>query len=389
MRSKVKETLIIAVLLIAGLYFMVIGLVAAKGFLAPLSVAVLLSMVLLTMAGKLEKWGINRGWSAFLSVLVTIALFVGFAYVISGQVSAVTGDWPQIKKKVRPQLEQLQQFISEKTGLEPREQELLLKKQVTEKEPPQSPNQSQNSSNSEEMHPGESSSGLVGDLVFGFFNFSGTALLTFVYIFFMLLYRRKLKKSILKFVPSEQCGMADRLLRDSVKISNSYLVGRILLILILIVLYSIGLSLSGVRHAILVSTLAAILSLLPYIGNILGFFLAIAMAAFSGAGTAAYVGVMITFGVAQFVESYILEPYIVGHKVSLNPLMTILVVVLGGAVWGILGMIISIPVFGIVKIICDQIKILRPVGYMLGEEDILVSEKESLFERMARKLRKH
>ncbi|MDQ3395762.1 MAG: AI-2E family transporter, partial [Bacteroidota bacterium] len=80
-------------------------------------------------------------------------------------------------------------------------------------------------------------------------------------------------------------------------------------------------------------------------------------------------------------------PYVVGHKVELNPLIIIIVVVLGGAVWGVMGMIISIPVFGILKIVFDHIPVLNPLGYALGEEDISSEDEENIFEKLYKKIK--
>lgn len=403
MNPKARELLIILVLLATGLYFSIVGLIAAQPFLGPLSVAVLLAMVLVAPAQRIEKWGISRGWSSFLCVLLTLGFFIGLAFVVSSQVKMIAEDWPKIKEQTKPKLERLQHYISEKTGIAPAEQKQIIKEKVgaggedsgesSESEKDGKKNESGgNAPGARAGEPASDSGGgpmsSIGDVLFAFFSFTGTALLTCIYIFFLLLYRRKLKKSILRFVSEDTRDMADHLLRDSVRISTSYLSGRLLLIFILIVFYAIGMTISGVKHAILISILAAVLSLVPYIGNIIGYVLAMAMALFSGGSTGALIGVTVTFGIAQFVESYILEPYIVGHKVELNPLMTILVVVLGGAVWGVVGMIISIPVFGIIKITCDQIRILRPIGYMLGEEDIEAHEKENIVEKKVRKIKK-
>ena len=50
--------------------------------------------------------------------------------------------------------------------------------------------------------------------------------------------------------------------------------------------------------------------------------------------------------------------------------MTIIVVVLGGAVWGVVGMLVAIPALGIFKVIFDHISVLKPLGYLFGDEDI-------------------
>jgi len=179
---------------------------------------------------------------------------------------------------------------------------------------------------------------------------------------------------MLLFLSEEKRPEGANVLAASVKLSEDYLIGRLILIFILAVIYSIGLSAFGLKNALFISIFAAILTLIPYVGNVIGFVLALAMALFSGGGFWVYIGVAITFSVAQFVESYILEPFVVGDKVNLNPLVTILVVVLGGAVWGITGMIISIPLFGILKIACDHIPSLSPIGYALGNDDMKKEE---------------
>lgn len=393
MKSITRELLVIGFILIIGIYFSVRGVIEAQSFLAPLAVAGLLGMIFLPMSRRMEHMGLTRGWSALLSVLTAIAFFAGLFFLISLQVQRISEDWPQIKQRLEPKLEQLQDWIEEKSGIEPGAQKEMIKKHLpgsqqgdSAPDKPTSGSGSQHQ-NSEASTSGSSLMDTIGNLLKGFFSFLATALLTGVYLFFMLLYRSKVKKSVLKFFPADKRGQADGVLQHSVKLAQSYLIGRFWLIIILAALYSIGLYLSGVRHAVLISILAALLSLIPYIGNVAGFLLAEALAVFSGVDVMGYIGVAATFGIAQFVESYMLEPYIVGHKVELNPLATILVVVLGGAVWGIIGMIIFIPLFGIIKIVCDNIPVLQPVGYLLGEEDIASSQHENRLKRFGRNIR--
>ena len=164
--------------------------------------------------------------------------------------------------------------------------------------------------------------------------------------------------------------------------------GKLILIVLLAVLYAIGLSIAGVKHAILISILAAVLSLIPYLGNIIGFFLAMAMALFAGGDTTGLIGVVITFSVAQFVESYILEPYVVGEQVDIHPIFTIIAVVLGGAVFGVVGMIIAIPVFGIIKVVCDHVKVLHPIGYLLGDQKEEKKDEDNFFNKIYKKFKR-
>lgn len=226
----------------------------------------------------------------------------------------------------------------------------------------------------------------VGSAVLGFFGFLGTSLLTLVYIFFFLLYRRQFRNSILNFVPEERKQRTDRILRGISSVTQNYLLGKLILIICLAILYSVGLTISGVKQAILISILAAVLSLVPYIGNIIGFVLALALGMFSGGGSGAIAGIAITFAVAQFVESYVLEPYIVGEKVKLHPVFTIIAVIIGEQVWGVIGMVIGIPLLAVVKVIADHVPVLHPLGYALGEhKDPGKKDKKGFFTKVKQK----
>lgn len=410
MRANAKAILTYSTLLVVLLFFFFWGLTKAKGFLAPVTVAALLAMVVLPVSHWLEGKGIKRGWAALWSDLLILLFFIGLAGVVTAQVKSLAQDWPQIKERMVPKIEQLQEFIADKTGIPVQQQKQKLSEQIPgnilqnegqgsqtnretsgdspaqkeaqEKESPLGAQQNQEQENGQASTGAFSMMSSAGSFLTGLLGFLGTFLLTFVYIFFFLLYRSKFKKAVLKMVPEEKRDRTQSILSHSVKVSQSYLSGRLILIMILAVLYTIGLSLSGVKHAILISILAAFLTLIPYIGNIIGYLLAIALGFFSGSGLMGAIGVTITFSVSQFVESYILTPFIVGDKVNLNPVVVILVVVLGSAVWGIIGMLVAIPVLGIARVVFSQIPTLYPLGYLIGQEDTGEEEKDNFLTRI-------
>ena len=365
MKSQAKQIIVLFTLLVVGTFFLFFGLAKAQAFLAPLTIAVLLALLMIPLSNKLELWGISRAWAAFISDLILLAFFVGLFYLVSIQVQNVAKDWPQMKEKLKPKIEQLQKFVADHTPYSVQE--------VNQKIGEDIPGGTKENKATESNKPSASGQSkgvgsVLGSAIMSFFSFLGSTLLTFVYVFFFLLYRNKFKLSILQFIPKEKREKGVKIIKESSKISQNYLLGKLILIILLAILYIIGLSVSGIKHAILISILAAVLSLIPYIGNIIGYGLGVSMAMFAGGDSTALLGVTITFGIAQFVESYVLEPYIVGDRVDLHPVFTIIAVVLGGAVFGVVGMIIAIPVFGIIKVICDHVKPLNPVGYLLGDQ---------------------
>ena len=134
------------------------------------------------------------------------------------------------------------------------------------------------------------------------------------------------------------------------------------------IMYSIGFSIVGVKYAILFAIICGILEIIPFIGNLTGTLLAILMVVIQGGGTEMVLGVVITYLIVQFLQTYLLEPLVVGAGVNINPLFTIIILVLGELVWGIPGMVLAIPLLAIVKIICDHIPSLKPYGYLIGSD---------------------
>lgn len=78
-------------------------------------------------------------------------------------------------------------------------------------------------------------------------------------------------------------------------------------------------------------------------------------------------GVVITYATVQFIQTYFLETLVVGEKVNINPLITIAGLIVGELIWGIAGMVLTIPLLGMAKIIFDNVEALKPVGFLMGK----------------------
>ncbi len=198
-------------------------------------------------------------------------------------------------------------------------------------------------------------------------NFMGVYLLTFIYIFFILNYRRHFRQFLLKLFPNERKLQIEKILTESADVVQKYLFGRLILMGILAVLYAIGLGLSGVDNFILVALIASVLTIIPWIGNIIGLAMAMVFGYLTSGDLHILWGIVITFTVSQFVESYILQPYIVGDKVGLHPFFVIVFVMLGGAVWGLIGMVLAIPLMAIFTVVFQNVEKLKPFGFLFGK----------------------
>lgn len=351
--SKGKQILVYGTLSIVGLYFLFLGLAKAQGFLAPLFTALILALLMMPLARKMERSFMNRTASSLVNTIIIFIVSLGFMALVSFQIKSVVDDWSKIKETMKPKIEQLKEFVFEHSPLE---------------------KQDLNQSGSSSTVPFVGSRGSAsGSQAASFFNavlsFFGDYLLTFIYIFFILNYRHRFKEFLMRLFPDDHQSKVRDVIDSSAKVTRDYLIGKLILIGLLAVLYAIGLGISGVNNFILISILAAFLSLVPYIGNIIGFGLALAFGYLTSGQTTVLIGIIATFSVAQFVESYILEPYVVGDKVDLHPFLVILAVIIGSMVWGIIGMVIAIPILAIINVILINVRPLKPFGYLFSKED--------------------
>lgn len=337
--NKILFTAGAAIILV---YFLTAGLLYSKTFLAPLVTAIILSLLMLPVARKLEAWGVKRVWSSLINVFLLLLLSLGFMWLIGLQIQSFISDWNKAKQKIMPKIEQLQNQVFKETPLDKGD----LEKQMS-----------------------QSKSG-VGkkalSFVSGLYSFSGDFFITLIYVFFLLNYRRKYRRFIIRLFPKEKNDEVNNVVFKAAELTKSYLYGKFLLMILLAILYAIGMGVTGVNNFIIISLLAALLSIIPYIGNIIAFVIALGLGYITSGDNTALIGIIATFVIAQFVESYLFEPYIVGDRVNIDPFMTILAVILGNILWGVIGMIIAIPILAMVNVIFSHVAPLKPYSYLLS-----------------------
>jgi predicted PurR-regulated permease PerM len=134
-------------------------------------------------------------------------------------------------------------------------------------------------------------------------------------------------------------------------------------------LNAIGFMTLGVDHAVLFALLAAILNIIPYIGVIVGGLFPVMIVLVTQDNSWIALGVLGVTVVVQFLDNNFIYPKVVGSSVSINPLVSILALIVGNLIWGTAGMILALPLAGMLKVVMDNIKCVRPYGYLMGEEE--------------------
>lgn len=227
-----------------------------------------------------------------------------------------------------------------------------------------------------------------------FITFSGglisNLILIPIYIFFLLLYRKFFIAFIHKAFPKKDNEYLDIILKKIYMIQQNYLIGLTIVMIIVGVLNSIGLLLLGIENAVFYGFLGAFLLLIPYIGIIVGSLIP-AFVALATKDSAWYsVGVIGVFSFVQVLEGNWITPKITGSKVNLNAFISILSLVLFSLLWGLVGMVLALPVTATLKIIFDQIPSLKPYGFLMGEpEEEYLKSKSFARLKIWRELRKN
>lgn len=130
---------------------------------------------------------------------------------------------------------------------------------------------------------------------------------------------------------------------------------------------TIGLLILGIEYALILGIFGALLNLIPYLGSIIAASLPMIIAVVTKTSPWFALLVLALYIFIQFIDNNFIVPKIVASKVKINALASIVAVISFGALWGIAGMLIAIPLTAIAKLIFDHIDPLKPWGYLLGD----------------------
>lgn len=338
---------------------LVYSLTAAQEFIVPLLIGILLAFLLYPIASFLERKGVPRILANLISIIFGIAVIAGALYFIYTQLNTFIEDFPELREQAKDNVKAIEQSIAEQLPIS-----------------------------------GELENGWLRDFIAQAFNFgdeffkeaftttASTATkigLMPIYVFFLLYYRNKFAEFILQLTPSDQHPATKKILLEISSVTKHYMGGITIVVLILCVLNTIGLKIVGIQYAMLLGVISAMMNFIPYFGTLIGGAFPLIVSLITEDSPQYALGVIILFIIIQFLENNILTPNIVGSNVRINPFFTILTLIIGGFLWGIPGMFISIPYMAMFKILCENIESMKPFAFLLStkgtEEHALTGDK--------------
>lgn len=333
---------------IIGLFVLGTVIVVGSGVLTPLIIAFFLSILLLPVVRFFRRIKISEGISIGLALLVlsiSIGLIIWF---FSAQISRLVADFPSIQKNVLIHLNSLSNWINEKTDFSTQRQLEIVNEQ------------------SNKML--NYASGLLGGAaasLSSLFIFIG---LMPIYIFLILFYKNLLLRFVFMWFQKESHPNLEDTMKEMQLIIKSYLLGLLIQITYITVLLGGILLIFGIKHALLIGVIFAILNLIPYIGALIGNLIGVLLTLSSSQELTPIIIVLATIAAVQFLDNNILMPRILGSRVRINALASIVGVIIGGALAGISGMFLSLPIIAVLKVIFDRSDNFRQWGVLFGDE---------------------
>ena len=331
---------LLAILLIS--MFMVEG----RQIIIPLFFSVLFAFVLLPLTKWLEHL-ISKWLAAFISILLFLVFIAGVIYFLGVQVVEFSRDLPLLGQKIQDWVFHLQNMIARHFQVDASAQLDYFQKStdriITE------------------------ASIIAQNLVLAISGFAIWTIFVFIFTYFILTHRGLLKRFLVALFTESNQPRVYEIVSETRYLAKNYILGLLVEMLVVGVLNVSLLLLFGIRYAMLLGVLAAVLNIIPY----LGIYTATALAAIitlSNSSSANAIIVIITLLAVHFVDANLLLPNIVGRRVKMNPLITIVAVLVGNIMWGIPGMFLFIPLVGFMKIIFERVDSLKPWALLMGTE---------------------
>ena len=333
---------------LVGLVVVALIIVEGQQIIMPLLTAFIASLVLLPVYRFLKRKKMPEFFAIFLSVLLMLIVISFIIFFISSQVEPMINNFAQIKENITNHINAMSKWVSEKTSISTREQAGFVDKQT------------------------KKFVDSAGNFIGGAAGSVGSALIFFgllpIYTFLILYYKDILRKFVFHWFNANDHSKVKDTIHQTESIVKSYIIGLLIQITYITVLLGGSLMLFGIKHAMLIGIIFAILNLIPYIGALFGNLIGVLLTLSSSPDLSPVITVLLAIAVVQFLDNNILMPGIVGSKIKINALASLAGVFAGGALAGIPGMFLSLPVIAILKIIFDHTEQFKQWAILFGDE---------------------
>lgn len=318
-----------------------------QSLFVPLFIAGIFTFLLLPLCNWLVRRKFPLGLAAAVSCLLMLLVFFGILGFLGWKYAQFGEDIPTLQRALMQRITTGQEWLEARFHITQGQQSDWLSKELSDL----------------------TSSGAA--MLMGIFSATGSALATAVIIpiitFFLLLMKARFREFFSRLDGSGQ-GAVLRVVENISKLSRKWLKGVLTVMAFLAVLDSLGFMALGLQYPVLLGITAALLNVIPYAGPWLGALMPLLIAFLTKDSAMYAVGVVAVIGFTQFIDNNFITPKVVGSSVQINPLASMLALIAWGMLWGLMGLILALPITGMMKLVFDEIPSLKPWGYILGED---------------------
>jgi predicted PurR-regulated permease PerM len=319
-----------------------------KTLLIPLSFSLFLALLLVPFCNHLERRGMGRAGAVVVVMLLLTALLAGLIFLGYLQFKTFAGEWTFVRRELKSLFLAAKDSLTSDMGIPRVQVEQWI-------------NDILNTVTSRMF-------GMLESMITSFVINTVMLVLIPVYVFLILYGRYRLVETLYSFFPPSRREKIAEVITLSIKTYYNFIVGMALVYFIVGILNSVGLLFLGIPHAFLFGFVTAIMTFIPYIGIIVAATLPIAYAWITYNSIWYPVGVIAIFTFVQYLEANVIFPWAVGYKLHLNTLATLVIIILGGILWGGAGMVLFLPFAAIFKLIADRIEGWEPWSRLLGND---------------------
>jgi predicted PurR-regulated permease PerM len=337
--SKSNKFLIFILSGVALLHF-------GSSFLIPFLFGAFLASLMGPFCNLLESLKMNRIIASLISTFVVFIVVGGLLFLFIFQVDQFVSDIASVKEQLKELMDGIEQQITSIANVTAEEQ-----KKFWADRSDQILNRIQS---------------LATNFFRGILSALSGLLLILIYVFLLLLYRDRLTRFLMLYVSDDKKEHTKKIIGKMSKVVFHYLWGRAKVMSLLGIMYYTTFLIFDLPYALLLTIFGALITIIPYLGPLVSGLVPIIFSFLFFDSIPKAVIFSIIIMTEQLIESYVLEPWIIGREVKLNPLVVIVAIILGGMIWGLAGMILFVPLFAILKIISSNSIGMEPIGFLLG-----------------------
>jgi len=300
-------------------------------------------MLMTPVSNRLENRGVSRVISSLISVMIIVVIFSVVILLLAAQIGNIGKELPLILLRYEEIKLDLQRWVNDSLGV---------------------------SSQQLRVHASEvfnNAGSFLTNFIKNTIAFIGSLFVVLVFIFLFLMQRTKYEKFVLMLYKEEKRNKAKDMIDRISQVAQQYLTGRLVAACIMGILFLIGFLIVGLKNSVILALIVAIMTIIPYVGALIGGLVPLFISMIDGSLNQSIWVVIIILAI-NTIDHYIIEPYVVGGSVNISPFFTIFVLILGGLIWGIPGIILFLPLSGIIKIVFENVEGLQPYASLIGDQ---------------------